>query len=159
GLNGTLKVGTLRGSLFSSLVLRNIVLHDRQGAEIAHLDEVRLEYDLKKLLTKRLVIHRIDIVHPQITLVQESEGTWNLNRVLLPSPEPAPAPAVGAGPPVAIIVEDVQLHDGQVALTTATLPGIQHLANVQAHLQGQVDRNGFRVQVHSLSARATPAEV
>ena len=30
GLNGTLKVGTLRGSLFSSLVLRDVVLRDRQ---------------------------------------------------------------------------------------------------------------------------------
>src|SRR5262245_24952413 len=61
GLNGTLEVGTLRGSLFSSLVLRNVVLRDRQDGEIARLDEVRLAYDLKKLLTKRLVIHHLDI--------------------------------------------------------------------------------------------------
>ena len=135
GLNGTLQVGTLRGSLFSSLVLRAVVLRDRQGVEVVHLDEVRLMYDLTKLLTKRLVIHRIDIVHPQARLVQESEGTWNLSHVLLPSPEPAPAS--GGGPPIAIVVEDVQLHDGQIALMTAALPGVQHLEGVQAHLQGR----------------------
>ena len=41
-LNGTLEIGALRGSLFSSLVLRDVVLRDRAGLEVAHLDEVRL---------------------------------------------------------------------------------------------------------------------
>src|SRR5690242_17893291 len=54
-LGGTLEVGALRGSLVSSLVLHDVVLRDRGGTEVAHLDEVRLGYDLTTLFTRRFV--------------------------------------------------------------------------------------------------------
>src|SRR5262245_12481212 len=59
-LNGTVEIGALRGSLFSSLILRDVILRDWQGAEVAHLDEVQLRYDLTALLTKRLVVQHVD---------------------------------------------------------------------------------------------------
>ena len=162
-LNGTIEIGAVRGSLWSSLVLRHVVLRDRQGVEVAHLDEVRLGYDLTALLTKRLVVQRVHLVHPQATLVQDPEGQWNLSRVLSPmssaSPSPAPERTASKRLPIALVVEDVQIQDGQVALHTTALPGVQHLAGLQAHLRGQVDGDGFRFQVHRLSVRATPAEV
>src|SRR5215510_15486637 len=90
-LNGTIEIGTLRGSLLSSLVLRDVVLRDHAGMEVVHLDEVRFGYDLTTLLTKRLIVQYVHFVHPQATLVQDHEGQWNLSRVLsLGSP---------AGPP------------------------------------------------------------
>src|SRR6267378_8014500 len=142
-LNGTLEIGALRGSLFSALVLRDLVLRDRAGLEVAHLDEVRLEYDLTTLLTQRLVVQHVHVVHPQATLVQDPGGQWNLSRILSPtspaSPASAPERAAGRGLPIAVVVEHVQIHDGHVALHTAALPGVQHLTGVQAHLQGQVD--------------------
>ena len=162
-LNGTLEIGALRGSLFSSLVLRDVVLRDRAGLEVAHLDEVRLGYDLTTLLTKRLVVQYVHFVHPQATLVQDPEGQWNLSRVLAPAspagPPPAPEGAAERGLPIALVVEDVQVQNGQVALHTAAVPGVQHLTGLQAHLQGQVDGREFRFQVHQLSVHATPAEV
>src|SRR5712691_13388663 len=84
-LNGTLEIGALRGSLFASLVLRDVVLRDRAGLEVAHLDEVRLRYDLTTLLTKRLVVQHVHVVHPQATLVQDPGGQWNLSRILSPA--------------------------------------------------------------------------
>ena len=94
-LNGTLEIGTLRGSLWSSLVLRDVVLRDRAGMEVAQLDEVRFGYDLTTLLTKRLVVQSIHLVHPQATLVQDPEGQWNLSRVLAPASPADPPPAGG----------------------------------------------------------------
>src|SRR5215510_9946302 len=73
-LNGTLEIGALRGSLFASLVLRNVVLRDRQGLEVVRLDAVRLGYDLTALLTKRLVVQRVQLVRPQATPVQDPAG-------------------------------------------------------------------------------------
>src|SRR5262245_8367041 len=162
-LNGTLEIGALRGSLLSSLVLRDVVLRDRAGMEVARLDEVRCRYDLTTLLTKRLVVQHIHFVHPQATLVQDPAGQWNLSRVLSPAspagPPPAPERAAGGGLPIALIVDHVQIQDGHVALYTAALPGVQQLTDLQAHLQGQVDGREFRFHVHQLSVRATPAEV
>src|SRR5215510_15836576 len=118
-LNGTLEIGALRGSLFSSLVLRDVVLRDHAGLEVVHLDEVRLGYDLTRLFTKRLVIQYVHFVHPQATLVQDPAGQWNLSRALSPAspadPPPAPERAAGGGLPIALVVERVQIHDGHVA--------------------------------------------
>ena len=162
-LNGTLEIGALRGSLFSSLVLRDVILRDRQGAEVARLDEVQLRYNLMALLTQRLVIQHVDLVRPRATLVQEPGRQWNIDRVLAPlSParrSPALARTTGGTLPVAIVVERFQIHDGQVAVQTPALPGVQSLTGLQAHLQGQVDTHGFHVQVHSLAVRTTPADV
>jgi autotransporter translocation and assembly factor TamB len=158
-LNGTLEIGTLRGSLLSSLVLRDVILRDRAGLEVAHLDEVRCGYDLTTLLTRRLVVQYIHLVHPQATLVQDPQGQWNLSHVLAPASPAAPPPAAGGGLPIALVVEHLQLQDGHVALHTAALPGVQHLTGLQAHLRGQVDGRAFRFQVQQLSVRATPAEV
>lgn len=155
-LNGTLEIRALRGSLLSSLVLHQVVLRDREGTEVVRLDALRLSYDLSGLLAQRLIVHRVDLVRPQVTLVQDPEGTWNLTRVLTPR---APAEAAEAPLPVAILVEQAQIHDGHLTLQTAALPGLQSLAGLSAHLRGQIDSHGFHVQVHSLSAHALPAEV
>src|SRR4029453_10068007 len=162
-LNGTIEMGAVRGSLWSSLVLHDVVLRDRQGAVVAHLEGVRLGYDLTALLSKRLVVQRVHLVRPQATLVQASGGQWNLSPVLSPgSPAralPVPERTASRGLPITLVVEHVQIEDGQVALHTPALPGVQHLVGLQAHLQGQVDGHQFRFQVHQLSVRATPAEV
>jgi len=162
-LNGTIEIGALRGSLWSSLVLRDVVLRDRAGLEVVHLDEVRLGYDLTTLFSKRLIVQHVHFVHPQATLVQDPEGQWNLSRVLSPAspanPPPAPEHVTGGGLPIALVVAHVQIQDGHVALHTPALPGVQQLTGWQAHLQGQVDGREFRFQVHQLSVRATPAEV
>ena len=162
-LNGTVEIGALRGSLLASLVMHDVVLRDRQGTEVAHLDEVRLGYDLTALLTRRLVVQRVHFVRPRVTLVQDPAGLWNLSRVLSPAsparPAPAPEHTTRGVLPSAVVVQDVAIQDGQVALHTAALPGVQHLTGLQAHLQGQVEGHAFRFQVHQLSVHSTPAEV
>jgi autotransporter translocation and assembly factor TamB len=162
-LNGTVEIGALRGSLLASLVLHDVVWRDRQGAEVVHLDEVRLGYDLTALLTKRLIVQRVHLVRPRVTLVQDPAGLWNLSRVLSPASPVSPPPAlehpVWGGLPIAVVVEEVAIQDGKIALHSAALPGVQHLTGLQAHLQGQVEGDSFRFQVRQLSVHTTPAEV
>src|SRR5262245_66406447 len=52
-LNGTLEIGALRGSLLSSLVLRDVVLRDHAGIEVVHLDAVRFWAELTMVVSKR----------------------------------------------------------------------------------------------------------
>src|SRR5262245_51165386 len=60
-LQGSVEVGALRGSLLSSPVLQNITLRDQQGTVVGQVAELRLVYDLKTLLKKRLEIQRAEI--------------------------------------------------------------------------------------------------
>jgi translocation and assembly module TamB len=158
-LNGSLEIGKLRGSLLTSLVLQDIVLRDRQGV-IGQLDELRLAYNPLTLLKGRLSISDVDIVHPRLTLVQEADGAWNIARILPPSPSDVTSgPSPRGGWPFAVVVTRLQIHNGQVTLSMPSLSGVQHLEAVQMRLSGYVNHTGLRVEVHQLTARATPAEV
>ena len=65
---GALEVEGLRGSLLGSPVLQNITLRDQHGTVVGRIAELRLVYDLKALLHKRLQIRTIEVVQLQLTL-------------------------------------------------------------------------------------------
>jgi autotransporter translocation and assembly factor TamB len=159
-LNGSLEVGAVQGSLFRAPVLQNIVLRDSQGAVIGHIDELRLAYRLISLIKGRLPVE-VDIVRPQLTVVQEPDGRLNFSHVL-PQPErPAEPkkPAAGFGLPITVVVEHVQIQDGHIALRLPSLPGVQDVEGLQMRLSAQLNRQGLRAQLQQLVAHTAPADV
>ena len=92
---GKLEVGGLQGSLLGSPVLQNVTLRDKYGTVVGRIAELRLVYDLKALLHKRLQIQSIEVVQPQLTLAQEPDGSLNIRRT---GPAALAARARTAGP-------------------------------------------------------------
>jgi len=147
--------------------LRDVVLRDQQGAEVARLDEVRLSYDLTALLTQRLVVRRVDLVRPRATLVQGPEGQWNIVRVLAPL-SPASRPSTPARPmgdrlPAALVVQRLHIHDGQMAVQTPALPGVPSLTLTAAGppdaltVRGQLSTAAGQLDLHGqLNTVVTP---
>lgn len=159
-LQGSLEIGSLRGSLWNSLILHDIVLRDAQEV-IGRVDTLRLRYSPHTLLKGRLHV-AVDIVRPQMSLRQQPDGTWNINRVLpvaTPAEPPPPEPQTGGGLPFALILDHVNLHDGQVRLDTPSLAGVQRLDNLQLRLAGRMDQQGIQVTLQQLHAHALPADV
>jgi autotransporter translocation and assembly factor TamB len=160
-LNGTLEIGTLRGSLFNSLILRDVVLSDAQDTVIGRIDEIRVTYTPLTLLRRALTVS-VDLVRPHFTVRQEADGTLNVARILPTSAEP-PAPSGPFSPtlglPFAVYLDHLQLHDGQVILGLPSLPGVERVENLQVRVQGQVDQQGMRVTLQQLQAQMSPAEV
>jgi autotransporter translocation and assembly factor TamB len=163
GLQGDLEVGAIRGSFFSALVLQNVILKDAQGAVIGQIDEIRLSYDLLGLTRLRLTVHEIDVIRPRFTIVQEPDGVLNISRAFAPvqprQPDEPEKSAPGSGLPVGIVVEDVQLRDGEMTLGLPALSGVQQVKELQARLQAQMDRQGLQARVQQLTARTLPAQV
>ncbi|MBM3226452.1 MAG: hypothetical protein FJZ47_22030, partial [Candidatus Tectomicrobia bacterium] len=157
-LHGAVEIGTIRGSLWSALELHDVSLRDHTGTTVARLDAVRLTYDLTALLTARLVLHQVEVVHPQVTLRQDEAGRWNLREIFAPSVPIGPPPPSG-GLPIAISVAHMQVQDGELALHTAAVPGVQQLSGIHLRLHGQVDEQGFQGTVQAFRAHAAPAEV
>jgi autotransporter translocation and assembly factor TamB len=157
-LNGTLEVGSLRGSLLSTPTLHDIVLRDAQGNILGQIAEIRLAYDLTTLLKKRLTVRQVEIIRPQVTLVQEPDGSINLGHLFKDAAPQADPPEAG-GLPFALVLENVQLRDGQLTLQFPALPGIRTLEGLQVHLQGQLDQAGMRGMLHRLAVHAQPADV
>jgi len=154
-LQGSVEVGALRGSLLSSPVLQNITLRDKQGTVVGQVAELRLVYDLKTLLKKRLEVQIVEIVRPQVTLVQEPDGSFNITNLLSPD---QPTTSEG-GLPFALVIDNLHIRDGQLALRLPTLPGVQSLEDIQARLSAQIDQEGLRAQVQQCTAHASPAAV
>ncbi|HEY7496713.1 MAG TPA: hypothetical protein VIH59_37115, partial [Candidatus Tectomicrobia bacterium] len=155
-LNGSLQIGKLRGSFLTSLVLQDIVLRDQHGI-VAQLEGVRLFYNPLTLLRGQLTVSVLEIIRPHVTLLQDTEGRWNVSRLLPPTPPRSPA--ARSGWPFAVVLAQAQLRDGHITLQSPSLPGVQHIEGLQVRLAGQADRQGFRITLQHLQARATPADV
>jgi autotransporter translocation and assembly factor TamB len=162
-LPGGLEVGRVRGSLLSAPVLEDIVIKDAQDTVIGQIDALRLSYNLLSLLRLRLTVHEIDIVRPRFTLAEEPDGALNISRAFAPArprpPETPKEPVAGRGLPVAIVVEDLHLRHGEVALSLPALPGVRQLTGLQLRAQAQLDAQGIQTRVQQLTADTSPAQV
>src|SRR5215471_11174153 len=140
-LHGSVEIGALRGSLFSAPVLHNVVLRDAQGTVVGQIEAIRLAYDLTALLKRRLEVHAVEIVQPQLTVVQEPDGSLNLTK-LFPASSTAPPekPAAGGGLPFALRIDTLRLRDGQVTLDLPSLPGVHQVDGLQMQMSAQLDQ-------------------
>ncbi len=153
---GKLEVGGLQGSLLGSPVLQNITLRDKYGTVVGRIAELRLVYDLKALLHKRLQIQSIEVVQLQLTLVQEPDGSLNILD-LLSSAQPATPAATESS--FALEVESLVIRDGELTLQLPALPGVQKLERLQVRLSAQQDKEKLRLQIQQVTAHASPANL
>jgi hypothetical protein len=125
-------VGDSSISPFRKVVLRNVKLGGSAFEEpVVALREVRLRYSLMDILRGHINVHEVSILSPVVQIVQQEDGTSNLDPFLKSSGEPSP-PGAPSKP--------VQLHLGRLTLTNAlvrftkNLPGggreIVELSNV-----------------------------
>jgi autotransporter translocation and assembly factor TamB len=162
-LQGDLEVGGLQGSFLSSLVMRDIVLKDEQGRVIGQIDALRLSYNLLSLIRLRLTVHEIDIVRPRLTVTEETDGVLNISRALASrqprQPDTPQEPAAGLGLPVAVVVENLRLRDGEISLGLSALPGVRQVTGLQLQLQAQLDAQGIQARLQQMTAETSPAQV
>ena len=153
---GKLEVGGLQGSLLGSPVLQNITLRDKSGTVVGRIAELRLVYDLKALLHKRLQIQSIEVVQLQLTLAQEPDGSLNILD-LLSSAQPATPAATESS--FALEVESFVIRDSELTLQLPALPGVQKIERLQAHLSAQQDKEKLRLQIQQVTAHVSPTNL
>jgi autotransporter translocation and assembly factor TamB len=162
-LQGDVEVGDFQGSFLSSLVMRDIVLKDEHGRVIGQIDALRLSYNLLSLIRLRLIVHEVDIVRPRFTLTEEPDGVLNISRAFGSAqprkPDTPQEPAAGFSLPVAIVVENMRLRDGEMALGLSALPGVRQVTGLQLRLQAQLDAQGIQARLHQMTAATSPAQV
>lgn len=153
-LQGTVEIGALRGSLFSTLHLRDVVLRDRAGVTLLRLEEAHLTYDLWAMVSGRWRVHTVHLRRPQVALLRTPEGAWPLAQMFA-----ALATSVRGSLPRTLVLDTVEIADAQLTLQEARLPGLQQLTAVQARLYGQFSPEGFQLDVYHLSGYGMPAAV
>lgn len=158
GLNGSVEIGKIEGSLLGSPVLKDVKLLDVQGNSVVHIAEVRLAYDLKTLIQKKLEVSEVVVVKPQLTLVQDANGQLNLSDVMA-STGPAEPSDSGSGLPFALIIEQIVIQNGGLQIRMPALAGVREVTDIQARLSARVDKAGVHAQLMVFTAHAQPADV
>ena len=162
GMNGTLEVGGLEGSLLRAPRLSGVVVRDHTGAAVVHIEAVRLRYAPLSLLRGRLLIHEIEFNRPFVTLLQARDGTLNLARLAHPTPQPAEPHARRSGfsnLPVSLDLRRLRVTDGHSRLALGALKGVTAISDVQITLAGRADDTGLHLMIQEFAARTHPAQV
>ena len=162
GINGTLQVGALQGSLLRAPRVTDVVVRDPSGAVVIRVDAVRLHYGPLSLLRGRLVIHEIEVIRPHLTLTQGRDGTLNLARLARSASQPdgpRPDPSGSLLLPVGLELRRFRVQDGRSQLALDFLKGVTAVSDVQMTLAGRADDTGLQLTIQEFSAQTHPAQV
>lgn len=136
-----LGINEIRVSLFKGIVVKGIILKERDGSrDFLKADEFVLDYQLWPLIRKQLVISRVELVSPTILVRREKDGTYNFSDLTektsgttkAPS---TPEPEKEKGLPLSISADRIDIKNARVEFTDTekTIPDI--VANADAGLK------------------------
>ncbi len=123
-------LGEVEFSIFSGILLNDLVIRERTGDEIfVSADQVALRYQFWPLLQKRVVIDRVILEKPRIRIERLADGTFNFSDLMAKS---AQAPTDTAEPPgeqppkagrgINLLVSTVTLRSGAVSILDHRAP-------------------------------------
>ncbi len=116
--NATITVDDATLSPFSQVILRNLKVQTTGTEPLVTATEVRLRYHLMDILGGNLNVEEVTLVSPVVNLVENADGTSNLDPLLKSSKEKKPEPAKTSSPP--------QINLKKFALTGATIRQTKH---------------------------------
>lgn len=155
-LRGDIQLGQVEGSVWTTLILRDLVVTYRD-TEVLRAPRITLRYDLLSLLQGRLLITHLESTAPTLRLIQDPRGTWNLLEVLSSgTPEEPPATETEG---LDMLLESVTFAQAHLEVTLAGQEATPyHLA--ETSLAARVERvgRGTAVQIQRLTTqlRAAP---
>lgn len=126
-VRGQIRIGAVRGTFYSSLVLDSVEVRDTTGFPLATFERIAFRFSLANLLARRIVLNEVRIDRPRIHLVKHREGRLNFEEVLRLGEGP------GGGTPPLVVLNDFQISDGIVTIRTPWSP--------PGHLRGQTARD------------------
>jgi len=119
-INADLAVGDLRLSPFSQVTLRDVKLTPKGAETLLTAGEVRARYSLMAILGGKIAVEEVSIANPVVTLIENSDGTSNLDPLLKATKagEKQEAKPVGKpSPPPALDIKLVRLSNATIRQT------------------------------------------
>jgi AsmA protein len=132
-------------SLFSGIVAKGLSVKERDGQkDFLKIGKFVLSYRLLPLLQKQLVISKIEIVSPSVSIRKEKGGKYNFSDIMeRPSREPRkPSAAEQKSLPVSVVADRLQIRNASLAFVDQEkdLPDVS-LA-LDAEFKGGLEKDG-----------------
>src|SRR2546428_6304486 len=110
-LNAEITVGDASLSPFSRVVLRQLTVKTTGAEPLLKANEVRLRYSLWSILGGNIKVDEVTLDSPAIQIVQNADGTSNLDPLLKREAQPAAQPPAGPSKPLRLDVRNVALKN------------------------------------------------
>ncbi len=132
-------------SLFSGIVAKGLSVKERDGQkDFLKIGKFVLSYRLLPLLQKQLVISKIEIVSPSVSIRKEKGGKYNFSDIMeRPSQEPRkPSAPEQKSLPVSVVADRLQIRNASLAFVDQEkdLPDVS-LA-LDAEFKGGLEKDG-----------------
>lgn len=123
-LNADLAVADVQLSPFSQLVLRDVKLTPKGAEPLLTASLVRARYSLFAILRGQIVVEEVTVESPTLTIVENADGTSNLDPLLKQTAKKGePTPAGKPSPPPTVDIKSVSLKNATVRRTKALRGG------------------------------------
>ncbi|MDP2364253.1 MAG: hypothetical protein Q8M94_10865, partial [Ignavibacteria bacterium] len=87
-IHGKLSIGEIDGTIFTSLLIKNVTLTSLQNDTVISAGNIELRTSPLKILFKNIYVRKFELKDAKIKLVEESDGELNLLKIFPPSTEP-----------------------------------------------------------------------
>jgi autotransporter translocation and assembly factor TamB len=146
-LNGSLRFGPIEGNLLTGAELDSVLVVEGT-TPVASIKRLEVRYDALGLLTGKVLITRLRLVEPEISLMRSVQGDWNVERLIKPS-EPDSASA-------GWIVDIKNLQIENAAITVVDSFGIMQRESDASFSISQdvIDYRNIRLKTVNLEASA-----
>src|SRR6266536_2037609 len=103
-LNAEITVGDASLSPFSQVVLRQLIVKTTGAEPLLQANEVRLRYSLWSIVRGNIKVDEVTLDSPTIQIVQNADGTSNLDPLLKKDAKRAEKPTAGPSKPLQLDV-------------------------------------------------------
>ncbi|PYJ85393.1 MAG: hypothetical protein DME22_09315, partial [Verrucomicrobia bacterium] len=110
-LNAEVTVGDASLSPFSQVVLRQLKIKTTGAEPLLQADEVRLRYSLWSIVGGNIKVDEVTLDSPTIQIVQNADGTSNLDPLVGKEEKPAAKPPAKPSKPLRLDVKNVTLKN------------------------------------------------
>jgi translocation and assembly module TamB len=125
---GTLYVGRISGSFIAGLTIDSLELRDSEDSLFVAAGAVRVRYDVRDILDKRILLSHLEVERPVVNLRRHVERDWNYERIFK-SGASKPAPVRPTIPGVRerglgdfIVIDSAVIRGGTFVLTEPWSP-------------------------------------
>jgi autotransporter translocation and assembly factor TamB len=159
-IEGEVSLGGVQGNIVTGMTLKDLTITGPDGMHLLKVERVRARYSLGPLLDKRIVVGLVRLERPEIRLVRDATGRWNVQRIFARPPSPPGPPGWGSF----VRIDDIQIADGlvDVGFETGGWPVLDWQENEFQGLEGRLEigidsreQNLKRFVARNLSFRLT----
>jgi translocation and assembly module TamB len=114
-VNGKIHIGKVGGSLLRGFTLDSFAIRGPDDSLFLSTGRIRLDYDPRDLMDRRLLLRNVEVEHPVFRLRQHENGDWNFQRIFRndgPSAPGVPGRKFGDF----VVLDSVNVRNGSIIL-------------------------------------------